>query len=158
MRANLNARDHSPELRPPGLRPVERTPAAGAAAAEHQMPKSPGMQMPTQPGGVIKPIVEQFGRKNSMRKFLFVSFVFGTLAIVIFARALLTSAIAHERHQMQCSQTRINAIHADIQAMKEGEAKRTATKEMEKAADKMAGKDMEGCAAHMHNAVEAIGK
>ena len=57
---------------------------------------------------------------------------------------------------MQCTQTRINAIRGDIQVMKDGEAKRTAAKEMEMAEARMAGKDMEGCVAHMHSAVEAI--
>jgi hypothetical protein len=97
-------------------------------------------------------------RENSMPKFLIVNSAFGTVAIVIFVSVLLTSAVAHEAHQMRCTQTRINAIRADIQAMKDGEAKRTATKEMEMAEDMMTGKDMEGCVAHMHNAVEAVEK
>jgi hypothetical protein len=158
MQANLNDRDHSPELRPPGLRPVERTPAAGAAAAEHANAKIPRHANTDSAWWRVNTITEQFGRKNSMHKFLLVSSVFGTLAIVIFARALLTSAIAHERHQMQCTQTGINAIHADIQAIKDGKAKRTAMKEMKLAEDMMAGKNMDGCVAHMHNAVEAIEK
>lgn len=93
-----------------------------------------------------------------MRRFLLVKSVFRTLAIVIFVSVLLASAIAHEKHQMQCTQTRINAIHADIQAMKDGEAKRTAMKEMKLAEDLMASKNMEGCVAHMHDAVDAIEK
>ena len=93
-----------------------------------------------------------------MRKVLYVNSLFGTLAIVVFAHALLASAIAHERHQVQCTQTRINAVHTDIQAMKDGEAKRTAMKEMKLAEDMMAGKNVDGCVAHMHNAVEAIEK
>jgi hypothetical protein len=93
-----------------------------------------------------------------MRVFLLVNSVSRTLAVVIFFNALLASAIAHEKHQMRCTQTGINAIHADIQAMKDGEAKRTAMKEMKLAEDMMAGKNMDGCVAHMHNAVEAIEK
>jgi hypothetical protein len=91
-----------------------------------------------------------------MRRFLLVKFVFSALAV--FSNGLLVPATAHEKHQMQCTQTNINVVHADIQAMKDGEAKRTAMKEMKLAEDMMAGKNMEGCVAHMHNAVEAIEK
>jgi hypothetical protein len=59
---------------------------------------------------------------------------------------------------MECTQTSINALHADIQAMKDGEAKRTATKELEMAEDMMASEDMKGCVIHMHNATEAVEK
>ena len=93
-----------------------------------------------------------------MRGFILVNSVSRTLAAVVFVNALLASAFAHEKHRMQCTQTGINAINADIQAMKDGEAKRTAMKEMRFAEDMMAGKNMEGCVAHMHNAVEAIEK
>jgi hypothetical protein len=58
---------------------------------------------------------------------------------------------------MECTQTSINALHADIQAMKDGEAKRTATKELEMAEDMMASEDMKGCVI-MHNATEAVEK
>lgn len=93
-----------------------------------------------------------------MRKLLFGNSVSRTLSVVIFFSALLASAFAHEKHRMQCTQTGISAIHADIQAMKDGEAKRIAMKEMKLAEDMKAGKNMEGCVAHMHNAVEAIEK
>jgi hypothetical protein len=93
-----------------------------------------------------------------MRRFLLVKSVFSTLAIAIFSDGFLAPAIAHEKHQTQCTQTRIDAIHADIQAVKDGEAKRTAMKEMKLAEDMMASKNMEGCVAHMHNAVEAVEK
>ena len=59
---------------------------------------------------------------------------------------------------MECNRTRIDAIHADIQVMKDSEAKRTAAKEMKMAEALMAGKNIEGCVAHMHNAMEAIEK
>jgi hypothetical protein len=52
----------------------------------------------------------------------------------------------------------MNAMKADIQAMDDGEAKTTATKEMQMAQDMMANNDMKGCAAHMHNAMEAMEK
>jgi hypothetical protein len=45
----------------------------------------------------------------------------------------LTLALGHEAHHAECSDTAINALKADIQAMGEGEAKTTATKEMEAA-------------------------
>jgi hypothetical protein len=47
-------------------------------------------------------------------------------------------------------------MHADIQAMDDGEAKATAMQEMEMAEKMMAKKDMEGCVTHMHNAMEAM--
>jgi hypothetical protein len=68
----------------------------------------------------------------------------------------LNFAIAHEEHQAQCTETAINAMHADIQAMDDGEAKATAMQEMEMAEEMMAKKDMEGCVTHMHNAMEAM--
>jgi hypothetical protein len=51
----------------------------------------------------------------------------------------------------------MNAMHADIQAMDDGEAT-TAMKEMKMAEDMMAKKDMKACATHMHNAMEAMEK
>ena len=93
-----------------------------------------------------------------MRKLLFGNSMSRTLAVVIFLNALLASAFAHEKHRVQCTQTGINAIYADIQAMKDSEAKRTAMEEMRFAEDMMAGKNMEGCVTHMHNAMEAIEK
>ena len=47
---------------------------------------------------------------------------------------------------------------ADIQAMGEGEAKTTASKEMETAQQLMAKNDMEGCKSHIHSAMEATEK
>jgi hypothetical protein len=47
-------------------------------------------------------------------------------------------------------------LKADIQAMSEGEAKTTATKEMQAAM--MAKNDMEGCKTHIHSAMEAAEK
>jgi hypothetical protein len=49
-------------------------------------------------------------------------------------------------------------LKADIQAMGEGEAKKTATKEMEAAQLMMAKKDMEACKSHIHSAMEATEK
>ena len=93
-----------------------------------------------------------------MRKFRFVPFALGTVALVTWASMALASAVAHEAHHMECTETSINAMHADIQAMDDGEAKTTAMKEMQMAEDMMASKDMKGCAAHMHNAMEAMEK
>ena len=50
----------------------------------------------------------------------------------------LTAALGHEGHHAECNQTAINALEADIQAMGAGEAKTTATKEMEAAQQMMA--------------------
>ena len=40
-------------------------------------------------------------------------------------------AFAHEGHQMECSDSSINTLKSDIQAMPEGKAKATAIKEMQ---------------------------
>jgi hypothetical protein len=90
-----------------------------------------------------------------MRKFIFAKLVFGTLVL---ASAPLNFAIAHEEHHMECNETGMNAMHADIQAMDDGEAKTTALKEMQMAEDMMAKQDMKACATHMHNAMEATEK
>ena len=67
----------------------------------------------------------------------------------------LTLALGHEGHHVECNETAINALKADIQAMGEGEARNTATKEMEAAQQMMAKNDMEGCKSHIHSAMEA---
>jgi hypothetical protein len=64
----------------------------------------------------------------------------------------------HEGHHAESNETAINALKADIQAMGEGEAKTTATKEMETAQEMMAKNDMEGCKNHVHSAMEATEK
>lgn len=69
---------------------------------------------------------------------------------------LCSSAGAHEAHRMRCTQASINAIRSDIQAMKDGETKSAAAREMEMAADMLARKDIDGCVTHLHKAVEAI--
>ena len=93
-----------------------------------------------------------------MRKFVFANVVFGTFALATCASVSVTPAVAHEEHQMQCNETNINAMNADIQSMGDGEAKTTALKEMAMAEDTMAKEDMEACMAHMHNAMEALEK
>jgi hypothetical protein len=93
-----------------------------------------------------------------MRKTVFASVVFGTIGLAGFASVPLTSAVAHEAHQMECNETSINAMNADIQAMSDGEAKTTAMTEMKMAEDMIAKKDMEACVAHMHNAMGAMEK
>jgi hypothetical protein len=94
-----------------------------------------------------------------MRKFVVVApLVGGTLALAALASAPLGFAIAHEAHNAQCTETAINATNADIQAMNDGEAKTKAIEEMQMAEEMMAKKDMEGCATHMHSAMEAIEK
>lgn len=65
---------------------------------------------------------------------------------------------AHEGHQMKCTDTHMNAMKSDLQAMKEGEHKKAATKEMQMAQDMMAKNDMDGCVSHMHKAMEEMEK
>ena len=93
-----------------------------------------------------------------MHKFVFANLMFGTLGLTAFASAPLTFAVAHEGHQMECSETGINAMNADIQSMNDGEAKTTAMKEMKMAEEMMAKKDVKACMAHMYNAMEATEK
>jgi hypothetical protein len=93
-----------------------------------------------------------------MRKFVFANLVFGILALSAFASVPLTFAVAHEGHEMECTETSINAMNADIQAMGDGETKTTAMKEMRMAQDMMAKNDMKGCMTHMDNAMEATEK
>jgi len=90
-----------------------------------------------------------------MRKLSFSTLVFGTLVL---ASVPLSFAVAHEEHHVECNETGMNAMHADIQAMSDGESKTTAMKEMQMAENMMAKKDMKACAAHMHNAMEATEK
>jgi hypothetical protein len=70
----------------------------------------------------------------------------------------LSLALGHEGHQVQCNETAINALKADIQAMGEGEARTTASKEVEAAQQMMAKNDIEGCKTHIHSAMEATEK
>jgi hypothetical protein len=93
-----------------------------------------------------------------MRKFVFTKLAIGIIGLMAYASAPLTSAVAHEGHQMECTETGINALSADIQAMPDGEAKTTATKEMEAAQQMMAKNDMAGCKSHIHSAMEASEK
>ena len=64
-------------------------------------------------------------------------------------------SIAHEEHHAECNESAINELKADIQAMRAGEAKMRATKEMNMAQQMMAKNDMEGCKSHIHSAMEA---
>ena len=92
-----------------------------------------------------------------MRKLVFVAGIaFGFMGLIASASIPLDSATAHEGHKAECNETAINAANIDIQEMDEGDAKTKATKEMQMAEDMMAKKDMEGCAAHLHKAMEAI--
>jgi hypothetical protein len=78
------------------------------------------------------------------------------LALVAGACVPLVSADAHEGQKVDCNETSMNALRADIQAMDDGEAKTAATKEMQMAQDMMANKDMKGCEAHMHSVMDAM--
>jgi hypothetical protein len=70
----------------------------------------------------------------------------------------ITLALGHEGHHAECNDTTINALKADIQAMGEGEARTTATKEVEAAQQMMAKNDIDGCKSHIHSAIEATEK
>jgi len=93
-----------------------------------------------------------------MRMSVFLNLMFATLGSIALAIAASISAGAHEGHKMECNKTSINAMNADIQAMPDGEAKATATKEMQLAQDLMAKHDMDGCETHMDSAMEAMEK
>jgi hypothetical protein len=94
-----------------------------------------------------------------MRNFVLITnLVIGTLGLTALGSAPLSFAIAHEGHQMECTETSVNAMNADIQAMSNGEVKTTAIKEMQMAEEMMAKKDMKACMAHMYNAMEATEK
>jgi hypothetical protein len=75
-----------------------------------------------------------------------------------FAGLPLTFAVGHEGHHVECNETAINALKADIQAMGNGEARTTASKEVEAAQQMMAKNDIEGCKSHIHSAMEATEK
>lgn len=125
--------------------------------------ETPGILLPNSPRkdnqrsltGFINP-TDEFRRRARMRKFLFLNFMLGIVAVIGVAAVLHSAAMAHEAHKTQCTQASINAIRADIQVMKDGEAKKTAVAEMKLAEDMMASKDKEGCVSHMHKAMEAI--
>jgi len=55
---------------------------------------------------------------------------------------------------MECNKESMNAMNADVQAMTEGEVKKTVMKEMQMAQEMMRKKDMKGCMSHMRNAME----
>ena len=80
------------------------------------------------------------------------------VGLAIVSTAPLTFAFAHEGHQMECNDSSINAMKADIQAMPDGKSKTTAIKEMQAAQDMMRKKDMKACMAHMHTAMDAMEK
>jgi hypothetical protein len=80
------------------------------------------------------------------------------LLVAGFAGLPVTLALGHEAHHAECNDTAVNALKADIQAMGEGEAKATATKELDEAQQMMAKNDIEGCKSHIHSAMEATEK
>jgi hypothetical protein len=63
-------------------------------------------------------------------------------------------AQAHEDHNVKCNETAVNALEADIQSMSDGDAKDAASEDLAKARKMMSKKDLEGCEAHMHKAME----
>ncbi len=93
-----------------------------------------------------------------MHAFRFANAILGLLALASWASGPFLSALAHEAHKMECTQTHINAMNIDVQAMDDGEAKTTATKELRLAEERLASQDMQGCETHLHNATEAMEK
>ena len=67
-----------------------------------------------------------------MRKSISAS-IWRPLVLALCASATLTSGIAHEAHKMECTETRVNAMKADIQSMADGDAKTAAMKEVQMA-------------------------
>ena len=88
-----------------------------------------------------------------MRSFVLIT-VMAALVLVSAASITLKLAEAHEDHNVKCNDTALNALEADIQSMSDGDAKDTATEELAKAKEMMADKDLDGCEAHMHKAME----
>jgi hypothetical protein len=86
--------------------------------------------------------------------------VSGAAAIVlaVVSCASLTFVFAHEGHEMECSESNINAMKADVQAMPDGNSKTTAIKEMQAAQRMRQMNDMNSCMAHMHDAMKVIEK
>ena len=80
------------------------------------------------------------------------------LLLAGFAGLPFTLAVSHEGHHVQCNGTTINAVKADIQAMGEGEARTTASSELQAAQEMMTKNDIEGCKSHIHSAMEATEK
>jgi hypothetical protein len=80
------------------------------------------------------------------------------LLAAAFATLPLGFAVGHEGHHVECNETAINALKADIQAMGESEARTTASKEVAAAQQMMAKNDVEGCKSHIHSAMEATEK
>jgi hypothetical protein len=95
---------------------------------------------------------------NNMRNLRLMNASLRLLVFVGFVGLPFTLALGHEGHHAECNDTTINAVKSDIQAMGEGEAKTTATKEMEAAQQLMAKNDTEGCKSHIHSAMEATEK
>ena len=93
-----------------------------------------------------------------MRKFEFAKLAFVAFGLTALLSTPLAMVAAHEGHKVECNETSINAMNADIQAMKDGDDRTMAMKEMQMAQDMMAKNDMKGCMTHMHDAMEATEK
>ena len=93
-----------------------------------------------------------------MRKLPLWNTSFRLLLSAAVAALPLTLALGHEGHHVECNETAINALKADIQAMGSGEARTTASKEVEAAQQMMAKNDLEECKSHIHSAMEATEK
>ncbi|HML93006.1 hypothetical protein [Methyloceanibacter sp.] len=87
-----------------------------------------------------------------MRSYVFITII----SVVGLSTGPLGVATAHEAHKMECNETAMNAMKADIQSMPEGKAKAEATKEMDTAEAMFGMKDMKACEDHMHNAMKTM--
>lgn len=59
---------------------------------------------------------------------------------------------------MKCEAASIHSMKMDVQAMNDGQAKTTATKEINLAEDMMKKKDVNACTTHLGKAMEAMEK
>jgi hypothetical protein len=98
---------------------------------------------------------ESFAMEDNMRISRLGRTAIPLLASTMFAAFPLSLGLGHEGHHVECNETAISALKADIQAMGKGEAKTSATKELEAAQQSMTKNDMDGCKSHIHNAMEA---
>jgi len=103
-------------------------------------------------------LLGQWKGMTNMRNFWFRNTTLRLLLSGGLAALPLTLALGHEGHHVECNETAINALKADIQAMGAGEARTTASKEVEVAQQMMAKNDIEGCKNHIHSAMEATEK
>lgn len=93
-----------------------------------------------------------------MRKSIIARRALVSMSVALALAVPASAAIAHEGHHMECNATGMSAMHQDMQAMPEGDAKTEAMKEMGMAHEMMGKNDMKGCLEHMDKAMDAMEK